>query len=413
MVKIINRYPALRIEKLAKRYPVLLISGARQTGKTTLARNIFPKHRWVLLDSFSIVDSARKDPVLFLKENPPPVIFDEIQRVPELFQEIKAYVDTFKPSEGSIILTGSQPLQLMKSISETLAGRIGIVTLHPLTVAERLETHHQSLQSVLRNPLSAENTYSQVSVQYPPREFLFRGGFPAMWIQEYSPAYDDVSTRLQDYIATYLTRDLRDFGNIKDLGKFENFLRLLAATTAQIPNITALAGNAGIRQSTAHDWLQILIASEIVIEIQGFHKNPVKRESKRSKYLLADSGLAINLLGYQTPEQIEQTPFLGSFFETMVIQSIYTRIHTEKIPATLSYWRSQEKHEVDLILQFTEEEIYPIEIKYTGRPAQEECKGLHAFMKNYPHVNQGYLITTSDSPRTISEKIVTLPFTNF
>ena len=399
------RYAAAMLGRIATLYPVVLISGARQTGKTTLARQQFPNHRWVLLDAAAVVDQARSDPGLFLTNHPPPVIFDEVQRVPELFREIKSRIDTTDFPSGSIILTGSQPIQLMQSVSESLAGRVGLLSLAPLTIAERTSVPFRSFFDMIDNPPIGERS----RITETPASCMFRGGLPAVWLPNRTPTEEDVRIRLSDYISTYVSRDLRDIGGVKDLGRFERLVRLLATATATVPNLTELAGNGGIPQSTAHEWMNILQSSELLIELPAYHTNAVKRESRRPKWFFADSGLATNLLGYTTSAQLDIAPYTGRIFETMVLQCIRTRLRLEQGPAQISCWRSHERDEVDMVIERTSGELIPVEIKLSSHTRSDDCRGLRAFMRTYPETKQALLVTAGDQCVTLGNGILHVP----
>jgi uncharacterized protein len=410
---IIKRHSSITLDRISRLYKVLLISGPRQVGKTFLARNHFPNHKWVLLDSRSLIDQARNDPGLFLKNNPPPVIFDEIQRVPELILEIKALIDSEDIGLAEIVLTGSQPLQLMEHVSESLAGRIGILELTPCTQFElnfqeegSIDLHTVDLNTMMEDP--------QIGKDFPlsgtPNSQLFRGGLPAMALPKLSPEPSDVFQRFTDYVATYLTRDLRDISEIKDLGRFERWLRLLSTISGKIPNLLELSSQIGLPQSTAHEWTEILKSSLLIHEIPAFHKNLAKRETKKPKLVLFDSGLTCHLLGYNSDSQLENSPFLGSIFETAIITALRSQCVRQLGYSSLYHWRSKEKNECDLILELNATNIIPIEIKYSSRVSKEELSGIKQFMKKSEQSKMGLVFSPNSKCYWLDENILHMPW---
>jgi uncharacterized protein len=405
---VINRHSSISLERISRLYKVLLISGPRQVGKTFLARNSFPDHKWVLLDSRSLIDQARNDPALFLKNNPPPVIFDEIQRVPELILEIKALIDSTDIGLSEIVLTGSQPLQLMEHVSESLAGRVGILELTPCTQFELNfnKEGYINFDTIITDPPIGE----EFTLPDTPNNQLFRGGLPAMALSELSPEPMDVFQRFSDYVSTYLSRDLRDISQIKDLGKFERWLRLLSTVSGKIPNILELSSQIGLPQSTAHEWTEILKASLLIHDIPAYHKNLSKRESKKSKLVFFDSGLTCHLLGYNSDSQLENTPFLGSIFETAVITALRSQSVRQFGHASLYHWRSREKNECDIILELNATTLIPIEIKYSSRISKDELSGIKQFMGLSDHAVLGLVISPNSKCYWLDENILHLPW---
>ena len=397
-----------KLMQVAKLYPVVLISGPRQAGKTTLARNCFPNHEWILLDSHALLERARKDPGLFFSTHKPPMILDEVQRAPELLQEIKYLVDSYALPPASIILTGSQPLQLMKNASESLAGRVGIIELSSMTQSELQQSLELplSLEEFVDNPPLGKKFSSNVSVM----ELLFRGGLPPMAIEKMSPNSEEVVQRFSDYISTYLTRDLRELANVHDLGRFEKFLRISATASSRIANINDLAAQIGVPQSTTQEWLGLLRASNLILELPAYHSNQIKRETRRPKSVLFDSGLMCNLLGYQNYKQIELSPLLGAIFETSALNYVYTYVKCQSGRFALYHWRHKEQEEIDALIELNNNSLLPIEIKFTTRPKAEDLKGLVSFMKKYPQAKKGVLISRSDECFLLSESIIHLPW---
>lgn len=390
-------------EKLAGLYSVVLVTGSRQSGKTEFCRNYFPKHRWVLLDRLATLDQARKDPHLFLLNHPPPVIFDEVQRSHNLLLEIKAEVDEKDPAKASYILTGSQPFQLMHDVSESLAGRVGILEVFPFLPSEIIQRKTWNLDDLLDRPPIGES----FELAHPPHEMLLRGFYPAMALTQHSPTVGDACTRLRDYIKTYLTKDLRDLSLIKDLAAFEKFLRQIALMSAQVLNISAIGNAIGLKQSTASEWLSLLEASYLYWRLPGFHQKLGRRESKRSKGVMVDSGLVASLMGYQNVDQISASPLLGRIFETAALNTIRHGIGRGR---NLYHWRSDEKNEVDLVLERSRDEPIPIEIKLTSRPAHADLSGIEAFKKVYPASKIGIVVSMYEKCCWLKQDLLHVPF---
>lgn len=401
-------YQRLRHNKLlqlTQMYPVVLVTGPRQTGKTELIRHEFPAHRWVLLDSPQLIFQAKNDPELFLVNRPPPVFLDEIQRTKELFLQIKSNVDLNKSKSGSYLLSGSQPFKLMADVSESLAGRIGILELLPFTPSEIAQRTDRvtDIDELLKNPPLGV----RAALPYPPNEFMLRGGFPAMALHEISASEEIASQRLRDYVLTFVTKDVREISAIKDLAGFEKFLRTLAIYSAKMLNLSEISRSIGLRQSTLSEWHSILEASYLLWKIPGYSKRLGKRESKIPKAVLIDCGLQANLMGYEHSRQIDASPLKGAIFETAVLNAIRSTIGREK---NIFYWRYDENCEVDCVVENTFDMPIPIEIKHTSNPQSEDVEGIRAFKKAYPQAQYGILITLLEECYWIDNKILHLPF---
>ena len=394
-----------KLAQLSQMYPVVLVTGPRQTGKTEFVRHEFPGHRWVLLDSPQLIAQARHDPELFLANRPPPVFLDEIQRTKELFLQIKSNVDLHKSQSGSYLLSGSQPFKLMEDVSESLAGRIGILELLPFTPSEISQQNERirDLDSLLAKPPIG----CKASLLYPPNESLLRGGFPAMALREISESETIASQRLRDYVMTFVTKDVREISAIKDLGNFEKFLRSLAIYSSRSFNLSDIARSLGMRQSTLSEWQSILEASYLLWRIPGYSKKIGKRESKIPKMVLIDGGLQANLLGYDQSKQIDASPLKGAIFETAVLNAIRSTIGRDK---KIFYWRQNEECEVDCVIENTFDDVIPIEIKHSAKPNADDLLGIRAFFKAYPKARFGILITLSEECFWLERNILHVPF---
>lgn len=336
------------LRELAQGYPVLALTGPRQSGKTTLARAVFQSHPYVTLENPTQREFAQTDPQGFLNKYPNGAIIDEAQRCPELFSWLQGIVDEHR-RPGHFILTGSQQFGLLSGITQSLAGRVALLNLLPFTAAE------------LRRAGLMPNT---------PDEAIHKGSYP--------PIYDrnlDPGTWYANYVQTYLERDVRQLINVRDLGQFQRFLRLCAGRSGQLLNLNALGDEADLSHNTARDWISVLEASYIVHRLPPQHRNFNKRLVKTPKLYFHDAGLAAWLLGIETPAQLATHPQRGALFETWVVaEFLKNRLNTAK-PSNLSFWRDRSGHEVDLLME-SGGRLQAIEIKSGATPTRDAMRGL-------------------------------------
>jgi len=321
----------------AQKSPVIAILGPRQSGKTTLARAAFGNHTYISLEDIDMRTFAATDPRGFLQEfkNEHGLILDEVQHVPSLLSYIQTDVDLhYKP--GYYILTGSQNFLLNQSITQTLAGRIALHTLLPLSIGE----------------LKQANLLPQA-----PETAMYNGFYPLIYSRKDNPL-----KWYRDYIRTYVERDVRTLSNISDLDTFQRFMQLCAGRTGQEVNFSALGSDVGISYNTAKAWLSILQASYIIFLLQPHHKNFNKRIVKSPKLFFYDTGLVCSLLGIETEEQLRSHYLRGGIFESMIISDLYKNsFNADRLPR-LYFWCDKTKHEVDCVME-RGIKLYPIEIK--------------------------------------------------
>lgn len=330
-------------------YPVVTLTGPRQSGKTTLAKEVFPEHDYRSLEDMETRQFALEDPRGFLRRYSGPVVLDEVQRCPDLVSYIQTEVDR-DDSPGRFVLTGSQNFLLMERISQSLAGRSAVLHLLPLARSE-LEGQSSSLPAdptgLFENTRSRFDCWDLIRSGLYPR--IHDRGIPAeIW--------------LPDYIRTYVERDLRSLVNIGDLETFERFLALCAGRTGQLLNFSALAADTGIAVDTARRWISILKTSSLVFLLRPHHRNFNKRVIRSPKLYFHDTGLACRLLGIKSREQLFNHPLRGALFENFVIAETQKRYIHHREDAPLFFWRDQTGHEIDLLIDHAGK-LFPCEIK--------------------------------------------------
>ena len=339
------------LERAAERYPVVTMTGPRQSGKTTLARTAFPDRPYVSLETPSEREFAAEDPLGFLARFEKGGILDEIQRAPELLSYMQGMVDE-DPSPGRFLLTGSQNLPLLEGVSQSLAGRTALLELLPLELAEirRFDGSGDDLDTV-----------------------IFRGGYPRIHDRGLPAA-----EWLADYTATYLERDVRNLLAVGDLETFHTFLRLCAGRVGQLLNLASLAADCGVSQPTARRWLSTLEASFIVFRLPPFHANLGKRLVKRPKLYFYDPGLAVSLLGIDAPEQLAAHPLRGAMFEGWLVSEVVKwHRHRGRRPQ-ISFFRERDRLEIDLVVE-RGAELTLIEAKAGRTPSSEHFAAFGAF----------------------------------
>jgi uncharacterized protein len=333
----INRKIAPKAKKLAKEFPVLGILGPRQSGKTTLAKALFPNYRYVNLEELDTRQFAIVDPRKFLSslQDEEGVILDEIQRAPDLLSYIQVQADQDQKN-GFFILTGSENILLNHHISQTLAGRIALLTLLPLSMEELQEAH-----------LLPERV----------EDILFQGFYPPLYGKK-TQARDWV----QNYIQTYIERDVRNLKQITDLSVFQKFLHLCAGRIGQLLDLTALGNDCGITAHTARAWLSILEATYVVFLLQPHHTNFSKRLIKTPKLYFYDPAIACQLLMIQSPQDLVSHYLRGGLFESMVVSDLIKQRYNAGLASNLYFWRDKAGLEIDAVLEYGTK-LVPIEIK--------------------------------------------------
>jgi len=358
---LINRTIEAVLRTYAAKYPVLTITGPRQSGKTTLCKKVFAHKPYANLESPDIRQFAIDDPRGFLAQYPDGAILDEIQRTPDLVSYLQPMVDEDQ-REGLFILTGSQQFEVSNTINQSLAGRTALLKLLPFSIEE------------------IQSAFSLPDID----SLLYHGFYPRIWDKQMNP-----TQVLGDYFETYIERDLRQLITIKDLNLFQRFIKLCAGRASQLLNVNSLANDTGISHTTAGNWLSILEASYIIFLLQPYYRNISKRLAKSPKLYFYDVGLASFLINIENEKQIARDPLRGHLFENMVIaEALKYRLNKGK-RSNLYFYRDSKGNEVDLLL-LNGSDIFPIEVKAGMTITRDYFKGLNYFVKIFSeHVPKG------------------------
>lgn len=324
------------LQRLARQFPVLAMTGPRQSGKTTLARAVFADKPYVSLEDPIELGFAQADPRGFLARFSQGAVFDEAQRWPDLFSYLQGMVDADR-TPGRFVLTGSQQFGLMAGVTQSLAGRVGVSRLLPLALSEI-------------SPASNDHLHTH----------LWRGAYPSLWQTERTPA--EVNDWFTSYVATYVERDVRQLLQVQNLATFARFVRLCAARTGTLLNVVSLATDAGISHTTARQWLSVLENSELLFLLQPYHRNFGKRLVKSPKLYFTDTGLAAWLIGIRDPDLLALHPMRGPLFETWVINELRKQRLNLGLPADLYFWRDNNGLEADVVFE-TDAGLQCVEIK--------------------------------------------------
>lgn len=341
-----------KLLKLASTFPVVTIEGPRQSGKTTLARMAFPSYEYVNLEESASRILAERDPRGFFEQFKPPLIIDEIQRVPELLSAVQFEVDRLGKN-GLFVLTGSHQPRLREGIAQSLAGRTALLTLLPFSIEELL----------------------QAGVSLSRDEYIFKGFLPAIYDRSQDP-----NDAYEAYYRTYVERDVRQLVNISHQREFELFVRLLAGRVGQVVNLEAMSGDVGVRSTTLKEWLNVLETSFIIFRLHPYYNNFGKRFIKSPKVYFTDVGLAAHLLEISAKEYVSRDPLLGGLFENLVvIEALKKRLNRGRRPQ-LYYMRDKNGLEIDLLLE-EQRKLHAFEIKSSMTPNDCYTDNMNKFDK--------------------------------
>ena len=398
--------------RLVENFPVVVISGARQVGKSTLLKNAFPSGTdYVVFDPITDVENARQDPELFLANHPGrPLLLDEIQYVPELVPAIKRMVDEER-SPGRFILTGSQQWEVMKSLSESLAGRAVFLDLEGFCLAELSEEDQNEpgwLGAWLDDPKAfAGSGRGVLKLPGTLYEVLWRGFLP----EATQLGLDLVPDYHEAYMRTYIERDVRMLTDVSEWHTFGRFVRLASALTAQEINYSKLGREIGINPQTARRWLGLLSATFQWFVVPAFSGNSVKRVSGKPKGCIADPGFACAAQQISSPTALGGHPMLGALFETAVMAELRKQCSLLSPKPRMHHWRSAGGAEVDIILE-RDGKLFPIEVKVNSRPSRKHSRGIRAFRDSYPRleIQPGMVLAPTDKILQISEDDYAVPW---
>lgn len=376
----VQREISKQIQLVIKKRPCVLLTGARQTGKSSLLNKIFPDYSYISLDLPSLASEAKENGDYFLEKNSPPIIIDEIQYAPELFRFLKIVIDKDRNKFGRYLLTGSQKFHLMKGINESLSGRISIFECHSLSIRELY--NHQKLE------FSTEQVLT----------WMIQGGYPEVHAHNLKP-----ERFYADYLATYLERDVRQLINVKDLSVFDKFLRLLALRSGQILSMNSLATDVGVSSHTIKSWISILEASNIIYLLRPFYNNYGKRLIKSPKLYFLDSGLLCFLAGIHHQDALENSSLLGAYFESLALGQLIRHFTNNGLPINLYYFRDNHGNEVDFIIpEGTKLTLYECKWKHqSGTPLKSLEKMKNIIGKE--NIKEIKILTSSLSNEKISK----------
>ncbi len=396
----ISRTIEKKVNELTKEFKVLVVTGARQVGKSTMLKHCDPKRTYVSLGRPNIREFANSEPELFLQRYKAPVIIDEIQYAPILLDYIKEIVDNSK-ERGQYWLTGSQPFHLMKNVSETLAGRAAIINMLGLSINEK--------QNATDIPIVFDDDYLNKKRQNSKKtslqkvfEFIQKGSYPEL----YAGHISNLEVYYNSYLQTYIERDIRALTTIENENSFIKFMRIVAARTGQVVKYNQLALEAGISQPTAKKWLSLLITSGIVYLLEPFYENLTKRLTKMPKLYFYDTGLCAFLCGWSSTKVLEQGAMNGAFFENMVVTEILKNYLNNGKKPSFFFYRDTEQKEIDLIIE-QNQQLFPVEIKLTASPNKSMVKNFSILPED--KFTSGALICMVSEDYPITPKVNAIP----
>lgn len=391
------------IRKAAGEFPVVVLTGPRQSGKTTLLKHIFgSKYDYISLEPPDVRSAASTDPRGFVEMHAPPVIFDEVQYAPDLLSYIKEKVDTARSVPGQYLLTGSQNILLMQRATESLAGRAAMLKLMPLTLREAEGAPGRRLPwerkpgKAAGKPLCYADLWSS----------LLRGGYPEIVA---NPGRD-YHLWQASYVQTYLERDIRTLRQVGDLTQFQNLLKALAARSAQILNITELARDLGVAVNTVKAWLSVLEATYQVIVLRPYHANIGKRLIKTPKIYFTDTGMLCYLVGLKDPVHAASGPMGGAIMETAVLSEVFKSLIHQGIEPRVYFWRTVAGQEVDIVVEH-EGGLIPLEVKLSATPQPAMASSIRSFQDDFgDKARPGFVVHPGDVRLPLGSGATALPF---
>lgn len=373
------------IKNVSDTFKVLLITGPRQVGKTTLLLSLKPDNmNYVTLDDVNLRRQAQEDPKMFLEEHPWPLLIDEAQYAPELFSYIKIIVDK-EQKNGMYWLTGSQQFHLMKNASDSLAGRVGIINLNSFTYSEIIQNENKKL-------------FDPIDIRKSPKidvndlyKIIYKGGMPELYNNK------NISQEIffQGYIDTYISRDVKSLTEIGNEMAFKKFIVSVASRTGEQLNYSSLANDSGISVPTAIKWLSILVTSGIVYLLEPYMSSQLKRITHIPKIIFMDTGLACYLAGWNSARDLQLSSSAGHYLESYIISEIVKSYNARGIRPNISYYRDKDGKEIDLIF-YKNNKLYPFEIKKTASPNSDMIKNFKELQKTKKEIGTGGIICFYD-----------------
>ncbi len=392
------------VEKATEQFPVLMVTGARQVGKTTFLQHLNKERRtYVTLDDPLILSLAKEDPALFMQRFPPPVLIDEIQYAVELLPHIKMAVDRNREA-GQFWLTGSQQFHLMMGVSESLAGRVGVVHLLGLSRKE-ITGHGFDSSPFLPTDENISSTRAEGKLTLKELyRLIWRGSFPAIALD------DDMDRDLfySSYVQTYLQRDIRDLARVGDEMAFLRFLRAAAARTGQLLNLAELARDADVAPNTAKTWLSILQVSGIAYLLEPYHTNVTKRLVKTPKLYFLDTGLCAYLTEWSSPETLEAGAMSGAILETWIVAELLKSYWHNGRRAPFYFYRDKDQKEIDLII-VQDGTVYPLEFKKTASPSKDDVRHFRVLDKLNMPIGSGGVICLAEQSLPLTQTTRSIP----
>jgi uncharacterized protein len=401
-----TRYLESHVLQLSQWFPVVLVTGPRQSGKTTMLQHLVAvegaDRRYVTLDDFGARRLALEDPVLFFQTYPPPMVIDEIQQAPGLLSQLKAVVDR-SGKKGLYWLTGSQHFPLMRGVSESLAGRVGLCRLLGLSAAEEAELVPG------KTAFGPDQFRGRAKLEEGGSVAVFkriaRGAFPRFIHDDAPPA----SVYHSSYLQTYIERDIRAMQNLADLAAFERFLRMAAARVGQVLNLSDIGRDTGVTVPTVKEWLALLQATFQVYLLQPYFPNIGKRQIRSPKLYFLDTGLACHLTGWPDGETAFRGAMAGALFENYVVGEVIRSYWHRGEEAPIWYWRTKEKKEVDVLLELGGR-LHPVEVKLTGSPGRRDLAGIRSLSSSI-ETGPGAIVCMTEESSPLSDDVTAIPVT--
>lgn len=392
------------LQNLIQQFPTILVTGPRQVGKSTLLQHIGEDYQYVTFDDPLLLNQARNDPTLFMLNHSGKLILDEVQYAPELFSSLKLAIDKQKTS-GLFLLSGSQAFQLMKNVTESLAGRIAVLKLQGFSLREIQQLDfYQPFVPNREYIVAREKHFKPVENIW---EMIHRGYMPRLYEQEIN-----WEIYYSSYVSTYIERDVRALTNISSITDFTRFMVAIAARSGELLNYSNVAQEVGVSVDTIKRWTTILETSGIIYLLKPYSNNHLKRAIKTPKVYMLDTGLMAWLTKWLTPETIQQGAKSGQFFETFVVSEIIKSFYNNGIEPPIYYYRDTNQKEIDLLIEY-HRTLYPVEIKTSASPDKKMAKAFGILKENLPEaeitIGNGVIINQYPQKLWLAEDLVALP----